>query len=523
MAWQAYQKQFETRKMDESHFVLGIDLGNAMSSIAYFDVLRQAPEVIDMSGGYGKPSAPTVLQFSPDTQEWVFGEYAVLNQGLGNEQIFRGLLERLGKNESVEVNGEEMSAAHILGLYCKELVAMCKSLNPKAEIAGIVAAVPSDMNAATQADYLAAFREAGMADDLIALVPDRECILHRHYSDGLAAPEKVLLLDFGSRALRGGIYDVRLDADGIAVDCVSSLFDETIGVEQVNARVQEWFTDFYCEQAQIAKDALTKQTLAQLSVFAYQNKDLLFRKAIGAKPIKLYYNFAYPPMQQTVSAADVQAVIAPFAEAFAGFLKDVFAKTLRVDDALRAGDIQTVLCTGGGFEMLWARAFVQEAFRDSKVVFFKNAKGVTAEGASLMAAVRMGVIPPRSVRLTDRHMLAADIGVQVQRWQEAQFVPLAERFSFWWQRRDPVQFLLNEPTGGRETAIELFRREADGTVRPIASALLDGLPERPAGTTKLAVSLQFDAYDKLRIAVKDVGFGELFPKTEFEKIFLVQI
>ena len=71
MAWQDYQTHFQSHPLDESHFVLGLDLGDAMSTIAYFDPLHKAPEVIDISGGYGKASVPTVMQFAPETKEWI--------------------------------------------------------------------------------------------------------------------------------------------------------------------------------------------------------------------------------------------------------------------------------------------------------------------------------------------------------------------------------------------------------------------------------------------------------------------
>ena len=522
MAWQEYRERFKTQPMAESHFVLGIDLGNAMSSIAYFDALRQSAEVIDMSGGYGKAAVPTVLQFAPDTGEWIFGEYAMLNQGLGREQTFTALMEQLGHGADAEVNGHPISTTQMLGLYCKELVAACKNLNPKAEIAGIAAAMPSYMNDAAQANLREAFREAGLADDIIAFLPGREGIFRQYYYGRTPAEETVLLLDFGDRALRGGIYDVHPEADGIALDCVSSMFDDAHGMAALTARVQDWFTDFYCAQTSIAHDALSPQVRSQLAVFTYQHKDLLFRTSMthSAKPAKLYYNFAYPPMQQTVTAQDVQTLTAPFAAAFKRFIQDLLSKTLRADSPLAHDSIQTVLCTGGGFEMLqiWAQTLVREAFPSSNVVFFKNAKDVIAEGASLAAAAQLGLLPPFNIRLTDRHVLTADIGVKVLRRQEELFVPLVPRGSFWWQKQASVCFLLNEPAGTQATAIELFRRNDSGT-QPLATAVLDGLPARPAGTTKLAMTFQFEAHDRLTVAVADAGFGELFPKTDFAQTF----
>ena len=520
MAWQKFRDYFMKHTIDESHFVLGLDLGSAMSSLAYFDTLRQCPEIVDMSGGYGKPSTPTVLQYAPDTKEWVFGEYAVLNRGFGREQTYTSLVERLGRNEYIEVDGKPMTIAYALGLYCKELVATCKSLNPKAEIVGIVMAVPSYINEETRAEYMAAFRAAGLERDAIALVPDRECVF-RHYIGGLesAKAERLLLLDFGSRALRGGIYDVQPTAGGASFDSISSLFDESLGTQQINDAVAAWFTDFYCTQTKTEKTALTKQTLEQLSIFTYQHKDLLFQKEIGARPIKLYYNFAYPPMQQTVSADAANALLQPFMQKTEVFLREVFTKTQNTNVPAAQVTVDTVLCTGGGFEMLWVRRMVQSAFPNSRVVFYKNAKGIMAEGASIMAADALGIIKPRRIAVIDKHMLASDIGVKTRQGKQERFVPIIERNSFWWQAHKPMYFLLNEPTGAQDVTIELFTRDGAGEVRPLGAAVLAGLPERPSGTTKLKLSLQCSAYNALTAIVTDAGFGELFPASDFEKTY----
>jgi len=516
MAWTKYRELFRHTKQSEAHFVLGIDLGNAMSSIAYYDALRAQPEVIDMSGGYGKAAVPTVLQYAPDTKEWIYGEYAVLNRGVGREQTFSGLLERLGRNEYIEVNDRPMQVSALLGLFCKELVSTCRNLNPKAEIAGIVAAAPCYMTEEAQAELLAAFQAAGLDKELIELLPDRECVLLRYYYQKPAVPETVFLLDFGSRALRGGIYDVRPAEDGIAINCISSLFDSAVSVQNVNERVLAWFTDFYCQKTGSEAAALSKAVQEQLRLFAHQHRDLLFQRDIGTKPLKLYYNFAYPPLQQAVTSEDAHALSAPFEASFKRFLADVSAKTIDGNATAAQQAPDTVLCVGGGFEMLWVRKLVQSAFPDSHVVFYKNAKSVVAEGASIAAAAQLGVIPPRNHRMTDLHMLTSDIGVKVLRGQKERFVPLITRNSFWWQEREPVCFLLHEPTTN-DTGIEFYTRDEAGELHTLGTAMLPGLPPRPAGTTKLQFTFRFDARDRLTATVTDAGFGELFPRADYEQ------
>jgi len=49
------------KEYNNDHYMIGLDLGNDSSGIAFFNLADNAPESIDLSGGYGKQSMPTVV------------------------------------------------------------------------------------------------------------------------------------------------------------------------------------------------------------------------------------------------------------------------------------------------------------------------------------------------------------------------------------------------------------------------------------------------------------------------------
>ena len=65
--------------------------------------------------------------------------------------------------------------------------------------------------------------------------------------------------------------------------------------------------------------------------------------------------------------------------------------------------------------------------------------------------------------------------------------------------------------GSNITAIILTKNEEINIKRCIES--LEGLPERPARTTRLNVHIEMTAVDQAAITVEDMGFGELFPSS----------
>ena len=513
MNWEQYKALPIEEKYNETYYIIGIDIGNDSTGIAYYNLYENAPEPIDPSGGYGKPSIPTVMQYITETKEWVFGEYAILNRGAGTEVTLQSLTLRLGQFDYMDIDGKPVSVAAILGLFIRELLSSVRNINPRAEIVGIVAAVPAYLTQPAREELKKAFQLAGYEKELIALVPDRECVLAHHFQ-GTAKNEKVLLLDYGSQEVRGGVYA----ADSGGVKSLSSIFDGSIGMGMIDRDIYSLFESYYYAAHGHSTEALPPQFDEQLSAFQYQHKDILFQKNIRTKPAKLYFNFVYPPFQQTVTHEDIEALVGPYRRRFQGFIQSAMDKTISGTPAIRPRDISTVVCVGGGFEMLWAREAVAGMFSPPQVRVYKNAKLVTAEGAALVAAIMLGAVKGHNIHVEDNHQLAVDIGL---RTGDA-FLPLAQMGAFWWQKQQPVLVLVNSPVDG-ELRLSLAERGATGEARELSAFNLTGLPARPKGTTRLKFGVDFKSSTDMTISVEDLGFGELFPKTNYVRELSAQI
>lgn len=524
MSWKKFRELFNRGIKDEHYFILGIDIGNATSSISYFDLNQNTSEIIDISGGYGKPSVPTVLQYINETKEWVFGEYAMAGRTNDRDKTFSALVEKLGTGEYVEVSGKPLSVSSVLSIYIKELIGNCRNINPRAEIAGIVVSAPRYMSEEAKAELQLVFKQAGYEKQLMGFYDDRECILNKYYFDRDIAKENVLIIDFGAREVRGGAYEVNPQNGGenINIECQSFLFDKALGTEHIDRKVTKIFTEMYCNHFGLRTDSISEQQREQIVIFAYQHKDMLFQKNSKFKPIKLYFNFAYPPFQQTIGYETIEKVVNPLREKLIHFIKEVLSKPTASGKKLSISDINTVVCVGGGFEMLWARTAVIETMRNNNITFYRNSKGIAAEGASIIAASELSAINRKKFIIKDRNRLDYDIGFKIMRDSKERFFPIVESNSFWWQERLPKQFILTESTE-RTVNLEILKRDKDGTINPIKKIALEGLPERPKGTTRMLISLVFKSGDKLFATIKDLGFGELFPANDYEREFAVDL
>jgi molecular chaperone DnaK (HSP70) len=507
----------------DADFILGVDLGDDTSAIACFNARAGKPEAVDLSGGYGKPSVPTVLQYLRETGEWVFGEYAVLNDSAEREVTLSGIIKKLGQREWADLGEKPLDYPSVLGVYIKELIKNVKTLNPNADIAAIAAATPSYAGEETKSGMRAAFKAAGLEKELIGLVSDRQCLFGRYYFEQKPVKGTIMTLDFGSRETRAGIYEAVPSSGTVRLNCVSSFFDANIGTNAINEGAQSLFARFYRSAA--AADAISSANLTEarakafIAPFSYRHRDLLFQKA--PKPLRLYFNFAYPSAQYNMSAREIKEFIQPFESRLIGFIETSLGKAGLSRKDIAA--IDAVICVGGGFEMEWAKKLAREFFGEKRAVFYKNAKTATAEGAAIIAAARIGAVKNfTEIIIRDSNQLRADIGLKVSDMKREKFAPLAERNSFWWQEHSPKYVILDEKTDDPVT-ITLWKRNAAGETARIHDVTLYGLPKRPRGVTKLKLAARFDTRDNMTLLAEDCGFGEMFPKADYLKEFVINV
>jgi len=509
MNWKKYRDYFAHNRISEDHFVLGIDMGAATSAISYFDPVRRVAEVLDISGGYGKASAPTALQYIADTREWIFGEYAILNvDGGDSHALLTDFAAKLGSGEYVDTTDAARPVVDIAAIYLAELIANCRNINPKAQVAGIVATIPDFVGTEAKSAMLAVYRAAGFDRALIDLLPEREAILAHYFREkGSMEDERLLLLDFGARGMRGGVYDVT--GSKRHLKCLSATMDDDLSTASVDATIYSLLTEYYCKNQKKAKGKLTNTEHQQLYTFAHQHKDMLLGYGDSKSPVKLYYNFAYPPFSVAVPQKDIDGILRTYGQKMDDFINDLILKA-----ASASKDIDTIICTGGGFEMPWAKKRVATLFAKEKLRMFKNSKTVLSQGATYAAAGRLGLLPQIRFDIEDTHKIPWDVGIRIgsATGGKYRFLPILERNSPLWQK-PRTAYVIVQGDMPEKSEIEIYKRDIDGETVKVGAAKLAGFPNRPPGTTKISVDIAAKTAEHCVVTIKDLGFGEIFPSS----------
>jgi molecular chaperone DnaK (HSP70) len=494
--WKAYNKLSDEQKKDASKYILGIDIGHSTTSFAFFDHNSRTPQIIDISGGYSKTSVPTMLQYIKETKEWVIGEYAVLNQGMGGEYTIESPLGLMNANEYAEIDDKPINTSSLMGTFIESLIGNVRNIDPSSEIVGIIVSCPSYTSEDAKAKLYSAFKSAGYDKELIAIVSDRECILARAACESTNEPNgTVMLLDFAHREMRGAVLKIKDDT----IKVVSAYNSEHFGCSHLDEAIKSLFRS-YLEKPD-------KRTVQQLNAFAYQHKDTLFNK----KQPKLYFNFVYPPFQKVVDDETVSELIERYD--FSLFLGSLLSKDIYTGEAI--SHVDRIICVGGGFEYPWAKDRIRKTAQDmlggADVTFLPNTKGATAEGACLLAAKELGVLNDLpQFTIEDKNQIKIDVGVLSQ---NSKFVPIIESHTFWWENHPTRMFVLGETY--ETPSIPVYIRDEDGEITYLNNIILDDFPNRPMKANRFNLGFRYIGYNEIEASITDAGFGEMFPKTDF--------
>ena len=469
--------------LKENQFILGIDIGDATSSLAYFDTKKMAPQLLDISGGYGKTTMATALQYIKETDEWVFGDYALQNQTYDNP-----VLQRLFSNPT---STEDWTR------YIEEFLGNIFSIHPKARLAEIVVCQSGNISD----DFKAAFDEY---KDITDFVNYSECVFAYHYFSKKPHNEKLLLLDYGSRGLRAELYTT-----GKTIKQESRMESTEIAISSLDTCLEEYFANILIKKQGVS--FLKKEDIANIKNFVQEHKYQIFLKQ---KSVRLYMNFCFPPITCDIKEVDLKEIIQPFYKNMRRFLESSVSN-LGID----ISDIDTVLLTGGGFEMSWAKGVVDELFPDSNITKYRGTKALGALGASVIGAKNLGLIP-KDILVEGFIQLYHDIGLYVNQVKEKVFAPIIERENFLPGRIYNCSIIVAEDTT-KPFTIDLVKRSPTGELSLAYVLSIDPI-NRPPLTTRLDITIKY-ADNNFFVKVTDMGFGELFPATGFSREYICPV
>lgn len=532
MTWEEYKKQIsEKGKLPEEWYILGIDLGTTNSVVSYWDSINERPEPVDISNGFGKIPLPSVVQYRRDDGadgEWIIGEEAYRSMKIYPETTIYSIKRKMGTNETVTIDGKKYLPEEISAKILAELVGHCQSLNPKAEIAGLVVSVPYDFDDAAKKATMRACELAGLSDYLICLIEEpKAAALAYNFRHQLNLDEKIMVFDFG-----GGTLDITLfhvvekDDSHIKLQVISEGGEAYHGGDNIDEMLLDFC--YTCIQKKIgqAREDIAIENQVELITRAREAKERLS----GVKSFRIPFTFCIPPFVEQITRDRFEEKISMFIEK----TRKLVQKALReaYTGAVSPFDIDRMLLEGGSAQMPWVKDMLMGILGDESKIYSSDRPAIDISlGATYYAAMKMGLIAGRDMESEKMSVefevtVPHDIGLEITNNGRRSFYSMIRRGTSYALAKKSQIFTLSGDTPEDMTTFELKimeRIDKEDTMencKLIGEVLIKGLPERPSGKTRLKITLLVEEEGGLvRGSVKDMGFGEEYPPCGYKDTF----
>jgi len=183
-------------------------------------------------------------------------------------------------------------------------------------------------------------------------------------------------------------------------------------------------------------------------------------------------------------------------ETFLRMIREVFANR----------PVSAVYLVGDGFEEKWYEKSLQILCSGRRVFAGNN---LYAKGACYRAADAVKKQEPEKYLFLGEDKISYNVGLRTNGVGKNNTYALVNAGESWYEAKAVCEALLCE-----EPVVEFVLQPMQGDAVLKVNLPLEGLPKRPNKATRLLISVAFLSVDRLRVEVKDLGFGELFPSTD---------
>lgn len=184
-------------------------------------------------------------------------------------------------------------------------------------------------------------------------------------------------------------------------------------------------------------------------------------------------------------------------EALCGLAREIFSER----------PVSSVFLVGEGFEEKWYEQSLKVLCGSGRRVFAGN--NLFAKGACFRALQEAGLGGERTYVFLGEDKISYNVGLRTPGSGKNAVYTLLDAGESWYEAKAECEALLcGEPV------VEFILKPMQGGEVLKESLFLDGLPDRPSRAGRLRISVEFLDVDRLKVQVKDLGFGELFPSSD---------
>ncbi|MCL1924311.1 MAG: Hsp70 family protein, partial [Defluviitaleaceae bacterium] len=328
--------------MKNKDYILGIDIGHGQIKVSYFNEENKNAEIYDFSFGKGSPGIPAVAQKIKD--ELIFGDLAITIPG--------PIIKDISADEE------------IISALIDEILATISEREPNARVKHITFAISEN----TKLEPLkTAIEKLGIPENLVEFKTESDCILNFYLSKKSDIYKNILVLDYGTQALRISLFKKKEKRVYIKE---SSHFDKELGMRALEKNLNDTLSKIYEKHT---NKILSMDDIYNIRAFTHENKNAIFKNMKG---IKLHLNFSEPIEHILYTPL----LFEPFMDKFEDFIKNFINL-----QSINASDIEEVILIGGGFNMPWPLNIIENILPDANIIISKKYEHLISLGAATIA------------------------------------------------------------------------------------------------------------------------------------------
>lgn len=216
-------------------------------------------------------------------------------------------------------------------------------------------------------------------------------------------------------------------------------------------------------------------------------------RPVVATITKKVYNEMYLPEGQVPTDSSRSRVLEELDESFLKIMEENCENCI----------VNSVFLLGDGYKDNWMKTSLEYLCRTRRVFQGNN---LFSKGASIAARERIN-----SSGAADKYVylgedkLKANLGLMLQKQGTEVYHALLDAGVNWYEAAGQLETILD--SGNK---IDIQMTPLTGGEVTVISIVLDGLEKRPDRTTRLRITIDLTAVDRVRVRIEDLGFGELF-------------
>lgn len=174
------------------------------------------------------------------------------------------------------------------------------------------------------------------------------------------------------------------------------------------------------------------------------------------------------------------------------------------EDVFSEHPVSSVFLVGDDFEEEWMQENLKLLKSGRRVFMGKNlyVKGACYAGIDWKEG-------QETYLYLGEDKLSCNIAIKAREKDRDEFVTIVEGGRNWYESEASLELLLLE---GSELEFALI--PINGREKKTVNICLEGLPKRPEKTTRLSLELKLTSVETAKLTVRDLGFGELFPRSD---------